>query len=36
MAGGSPMNAPLQDIPIHPQARELFAGSYPSEQVRVH
>lgn len=25
---------PLRDIPIHPQARNLFAGPYPSEQVR--
>ena len=32
------MNAlpPLQDVPIHPQARELFVGPYPSEQVSRH
>lgn len=32
-ANGAPP-PPLQDIPIHPQARDLFTGPYPSEQVR--
>ena len=26
---------PLRDIPLHPRARELFLGPFPSEQVLI-